>query len=809
MYTGERFCRAAGCLNDVSDVSEFHFTKGLRKHYKKYHPAIYDALDDVGNRGGRATLELRAHAMRWYDKIIDDCDKREAAMLQPHQNHPSTGNEQTENNHSSTALAHASRVHSIQSSRNVTPLKRRYPDSESEILSPLTEIVEPERNTLVSVNREVPESTHTNLAGPSREQQWNSSSTMSLVTGAFHIHNTNTPDTSMTDAFPGGQTNPAQSGARPSQNRHPLAAQSPLVELISILPSFEVSSLLVDTYFDRAHWFMLIFHQDDFRKRWQQLYQNLTERSTGTNFNLDFTSTLLMAIVIGLQYVGPHRRELLAAHNVDAVTLKDSILNAVRAKMMDIISLGSLEAAQTCILLGTYYLYHGDPGLAWPICGCGLRIAQALNLHRKIDMTTSGLASMSLEMRHRYETRKRCWWAIYEIETFCSMSYGYPQAIRDVDCDVHLLEPLPVGELPASVNTRSQDRVSLLSYKYLMSKLSILTKTILNEMYGANSNTPHRQDQPCRFSGCVSTQHHLAHMASHFDAQLHEWKKEIPPQLHLNNPETTSIGYASIDEMDRDIGASGPKFENYIYQLQALALEIAYENAKILVHRPLLEYKRIPKNHTGSLYQTLGPCRDAALKISEIGSASIFSLAADTYAAAFIGIHTFTAGVTLCILASIEPLTLESHKSKMGLHRLLGMQRTLAPKSQLAAQGLAILERLTKLVMEKELKQMLARNDGQAAFESAPREESQNLSDVSVNDFANFDFMEDPTISQALSDFDKAISGRISPATDAVTDDLERQLFPELWDTTNRFAEQQAWIWGGDCLAHFPAFAES
>ncbi|KAJ5503918.1 fungal-specific transcription factor domain-containing protein [Penicillium fimorum] len=728
---------------------------------------------------------------------MENYDMRQATMLHPNQDRPLTGNEQIDNNDSSTVLHQASLVHSQQPSLSVTPIKRRLSSSESESLGPLTEIGDLEGNTNLDI-------------GPSREQQWNSSSTMSLVTGAFHIHNSNTPDTSMTDAFPGGQTNSAQAGAMPPQNRHLLAAQSPSAELISILPSFEVASLLVDTYFDRAHWFMLIFHQADFRKKWKQLYQNLTETPTVTSFNLDFISTLLMAIVIGLQYVGPHRRQLLAAHNVDTVTLKDIILATVRAKMMDIVSLGSLEAAQTCILLGTYYLYHGDPGLAWPVCGCGLRIAQALNLHRRIDMTTSGLASMSLDMRHRYETRKRCWWAIYEIETFCSMSYGYPQGVRDTDCDVHLLERLPIGHSSASVDTRSQDQASLLSYKYLMSKLSMLTKTILNEMYGANSNVLHGQGQPCKFAGCISTQHHLAHTASHFDAQLQEWKKEIPPQLHLNNPETTLIRYVSIEEMDRDIGASGPKFDNYIYQLQALALEIAYENAKILVHRPLLEYKRIPRNPTGSLYQTLGPCRDAALKISEIGSASIFSLAADTYAAAFIGIHTFTAGVTLCILASIEPLTLESHKSKMGLHRLLGMQRTLAPKSQLAAQGLVILERLTKLVMEKELKQMLAQNNGQGAFRSTPREEeSPKPSDGPINDFANFDFREDPAISQALSDFDRAISGRMSPATDAVTDELERQLFPELWDTTNRFAQQQAWIWGGDCLAHFPSFAES
>ncbi|KAJ5779751.1 fungal-specific transcription factor domain-containing protein [Penicillium paradoxum] len=630
----------------------------------------------------------------------------------------------------------------------------------------------------------------------------------------------------MTTALPGGKTNIDQADAIPTRYRHTLGPQSPLVDFISTLPPYEVASLLVDTYFDRAHWFILVFRQEDFRAKWQQLYQNLAERPTEINFGLDFISTLFMAMVIGLQYAGPHRRRLLMAHNVDATILKDTMLALVRAKMMDIVALGSLEAAQTCIILGTYYLYHGDPGLAWPICGCALRIAQALNLHRRIDIAPARLASMSLDMRRQYETRKRCWWAIYEIEAFCSMSYGFPQAIRDIDCDIDLPDPMPIGQSLPSSNAMREEQVSLLSYKYLMSKLSILTKLILTEIYGANLSGPQGRGQPCDFANCNSTRHHLAHVIAFLETKLLKWKQEIPPQLHLNNPETASINYTSVEETDQDIGASGPKFVNYIYQLQALALGIAYENAKLLVYRPLLQYKQIPKvgmtptHSTGPLYQTLYHCRDAAIKISEIGSASIFSLAADTYAAAFIGIHTFTAGVTLCILTSIEPLTLESHKSKMGLHRLLGMQRTLAPNSQLAAQGLGILERLTRLVMEKELKQMLAQTDTQATMVSTATEGQSYGSpsvgtgmservDGSVNDFANFDFREDPTISQTLSDFDMAISGRMPAETGAVVDDLERQLFPELCDTTDRFAQQQAWIWGGDYLAHFPGFADA
>jgi hypothetical protein len=631
----------------------------------------------------------------------------------------------------------------------------------------------------------------------------------------------------MMTAIPARQTDMAQKDIMPLPNGI-LCLQPPSADITPVLPSFEVASLLVNTYFDRAHWFMPILHQEDFREKWQQLYPIPTERPIETNPSLGLTSTLLMTIVIGLQYMGCHRRQLLAAHNVDAATLKVSILATVRVRMMDIIALGSLEAVQTCILLATYYLHHGDPGLAWPICGSGLRIAQALNLHRKLDVTPSQLASMSTDMRRRYEIRKQCWWAIYEIEAFCTMSYGYPQTIRDVDCDVDLLDPMSIKQAVRVPNTKREDQVSTLSYMYLMSKLSIIIKAILNKIYGADSDEVDIDgySSPCYFAGCSSILQHLVHTISPLETELEKWRRNVPPRLQLNNPKTTSATYASAEEMDQDIGASGTKFENYTYQLQALALEVAFQNVIILIYRPLLQYK-LTHNSIESSYQPLDACRDAALRISEIGSAPIFPLAADTHAATLLGIQTFTAGVVLCLLPSTSPLTMASHKSKIGLHRLLSMQRTLASKSQLAAQALGILERLTRLAMEKEFKQMVARSDdrgssssavgslapegGSFSSTSAGRNQNKRTRPIGPRTvWADFEFRKDRAISQTLSDFYKGIKyDGLATATDAGSDSVERQLFPELSDATDRFARQQAWIWDDDHLAWSPGYCPS
>lgn len=585
-------------------------------------------------------------------------------------------------------------------------------------------------------------------------------------------------------------------------------SRSLTMELLSLLPSREVAALLVDTYFDRVHWFMLIFHQEDFRQSWKTLYDTPFEDLVQTCPNPGLISAFLVVIAIALQYTGKHRQQILESQNAHSTLLKDNILSTIRSRLLDIVAMGSIEAIQTCVLLGTYYLYHGSPNLAWPVCGCGLRIAQALNLHRKLPVAQP----MSPQLQRKIETRKRCWWAIYEIETFCSISYGYPHGIRDTDCDVDLLDPLATSasqSSPASFNEAHQCPASLLSYKYLMSKLSVLLKDVLHDLYGIGS---HEATNRRERKG-------LLRKVPALDRRLQKWKAEMPDPLSFDKNMATN--YASAEEMDCDIGASGPGFERHVYQHQALALALAYENARILIHRPLLTYRT---NTSGNsewdnpadtstkdiLRLSLQACRDAAMNTSHIGESPIFSLAAATYAAAFISIHTFTAGVVLCILTSIDPLTPESHESKMGLRRLLAMQAHLKSESQsaLAAQGLEILERLTRLVMEKELKEMLASgNDVPGQSSTTLLHENQELPEnyeghsgqptaEASQAGAVPDVIEDPVISQALFDLDQVLSGQ----------DLNLPLDPlfnDLNGPNNGFTQEQAWIWGMDNFSQF------
>ncbi|KAF4866607.1 Multidrug resistance regulator 1 [Colletotrichum siamense] len=188
------------------------------------------------------------------------------------------------------------------------------------------------------------------------------------------------------------------------------------------------------------------------------------------------------------------------------------------------------------------------------------------------------------------------------------------------------------------------------------------------------------------------------------------------------------------------------------------------------------------------------------LGIAQVGSTSEFNEVAGTYAVSFVALHLFTAGVALSILTSLEPLSRESFESKMGLRQLVSMHSQLKAKSIVAEQGFEILKRLMTLVMSKETERMLQfegpadkhhgrssdstqrtsssievatqSNSATGAGESLPSTDFQGTSqddlmsdsrpdipeDSAQMSRSDLGFCEDPLVTQALLDFEQAMS---------------------------------------------------
>ncbi|KAI0968855.1 hypothetical protein F4678DRAFT_441622 [Xylaria arbuscula] len=564
--------------------------------------------------------------------------------------------------------------------------------------------------------------------GTADKDSWGkSSSTVMLVEEAFHQHDSASPEMAETSALGYSQaatglryyTCSTQKGRRSltsiyTRSGHPKVSRSAILELAQLLPNRGIMLLLVNNYFDKIHWFMLLFHQREFKESIEALYPNTSPISPATGrqdgLTVGYISVLLAVCALSLRYTSSAQQEQLAKQGVDADTLRERILNILRLRLLDILSLGSLEAVQLCVLLGSYYLYHGEPELAWPLCGCALRLAQALELHQS-PVTGADLMSQKV-----IGDRKRCWWAVHEIETFCSMVYGFPLSISDADCDVEPLDPSDPWSIAADGQLPSTDQPTLLAYKCSMSTLTKIVKAALEDLYRSRQKNSRFGIGSAERSETTTRLQLIVKRINSLDEELRQWYASLPSKLKI---ERHSGPPTSRNEDARHSPPGPASFEEKLFQLQALSLKLAFENARILIHRPLLFHQtndvpEVPCSSTTPKASGLDPlqkysrtCHDAALQISWTGRVPIFKEASATYALNFVSLHLLTAGVTLGIMTSEDPLSKKSFEAKLGIRRIMEMQAALKDDSIVADQGFGILRKLLSLVMKKETQSML------------------------------------------------------------------------------------------------------
>ena len=488
-----------------------------------------------------------------------------------------------------------------------------------------------------------------------------------------------------------------------------------VAELLGILPTEQLAvDLLIDTYFDRVHWFLLVFFQEPFRERYRALISQRELWAGNTNEDFSFACTVLAVIALGLQYTCSYRKQRLVLLGVQPEALLESLLSTIQTVLFDLIAIGSLESVQVCILIGSYYLFHGCPGPALPAIGCGLRVAQGMGLHRTQHEPVSSTGEC------RRAEAKRCWMALFEIDRFCSMVYGLPISFANDDCDIEqlVLSPLPLRASNNQAVSNPLRNSTLLLYKWHMSNFSMILTDILRDLYGPGPRPNGENCGPASLHG--SSVQILWRKINTLDKKLRSWYDNVPPVLRMEDADSKQRAYASPEAMAMDIGGSGEVFEGHVLRMQALTLKLAFENAIIVTHRPLLSLrseKAFPfdsgqaepgagrQNPYGA---SIEACRIAALNIATIGSYPSFDEARETYAASFIGIHIFTAGIVLCLIASYEPMTSQAHEAKVGIRKLMAMQRQLQNKSVIANQGLQILEKIVCLVIERELQEVLS-----------------------------------------------------------------------------------------------------
>ncbi|EHK46183.1 hypothetical protein TRIATDRAFT_292334 [Trichoderma atroviride IMI 206040] len=443
-------------------------------------------------------------------------------------------------------------------------------------------------------------------------------------------------------------------GAKPMGPNHPISGS--WRDLVRVeLPSDDVLDVIVKRFFLSVDWFMMVFHEESFKRRYEEfLHQQSTYHDS------DFLWICMLVIALGAHYLtlSPSSNQ----NTVNYRKLSKDLLAKIEIRFLQIISSSTLETVQICILLGSFLLFNGRPNAGLGISGSGVKIAQVMGLHRERLWKELSPA--------KREERRRTWWALEVFDKYAAIAFGRPCIIDDSDCDVGMVSDIQSGQQISGKN-------SLLVYHQWKFQLYRIMGLFLGRR---------RQQKQVE---TVYTIHQ----------QLLQWRKDLPECLQLQ----------SYDQNSEQIS---------ILQMQALNLQLTYDNLQIILHRTAaFQYNdkecKFTSSSTGNS-PSLQQLFDSAMDISELYKySSTLHASRRTHADMHIGITLFTAGVVLCAICLSHPMTTMVSRAKTGVMHIIRMCRNASSSNQhlVSTQSLSILDSLVTVVLRLETDMITGRTN--------------------------------------------------------------------------------------------------
>lgn len=273
------------------------------------------------------------------------------------------------------------------------------------------------------------------------------------------------------------------------------------------------------------------------------------------------------------------------------------------------------------------------------------------------------------------------------------MTYGRPPSVNDDFCavsmprdmdDILTVHPLlnHAGHSPTPVTLGSYQR-----YKFNLYTIANLVIRNIHNVHVSSSETAMNQ-------------------AAETNAKLVDWFDRLPVELRLEHNVDLDMG--SLTSAEAEVCQ--------LFQLQALALQLAYDNIQILLHRPFIQCtRRLPVRTSSDLSESDGrptsfeQCKHSARRTCSIlpRYAKLLHVAQMTHAAAYIAIQNFTAGVTMAMVALSDPGSEQSFDAKRGVANSIKLQKTLAASSIVPSQTVRVLEGLFQLMFKREMQSLL------------------------------------------------------------------------------------------------------
>ncbi|KAF1850458.1 uncharacterized protein K460DRAFT_269742 [Cucurbitaria berberidis CBS 394.84] len=502
----------------------------------------------------------------------------------------------------------------------------------------------------------------------------------------------------ITSAIPGGDV----------YNRHPASRldrtqRRPILSVLGYpLPPMDMIYTLLEEYFNSVHWFSLVIFEPRFRSKVESIRDGLVHPSQKSFL-------LLLSTVIGMgAWYKSHRAGVDADFpDEDWRAWSLSLVQGTGSQLTDLMDQSSIASVQACILLGSYYVYHGKPNLSFALLGATIRTAQAIGLHRQPLRGDPG----------SIEERKRVWWTIYTWDRFASVTYGRPLGINDKDCNV--THPIDTCESPCFKPERSTSTdisICYSSYQRELNKLYLIASPIIEIIFGMRA---------VGSSGPSAGPQYMTQIME-VTEKLWAWRRRLPPHLLLD---------MSSDCEPNQLQTSK------VHRLQALSLQLTFDNLLIIFHRPLLAQqvdqliRNQPDNgqvatqspsgltHTPSSFfttSTNSPLSgshmssteqwwDAALRTSKVTEMpQLAQLATDSHLVAFLAINLFNSAIVMAVLALSDPLSDRAQEVKRTITRIFRLQELLGKKTQLSMQSNIVLKDVIQLLLRRETDAMLA-----------------------------------------------------------------------------------------------------
>ncbi|KAL2870161.1 uncharacterized protein BJX67DRAFT_391423 [Aspergillus lucknowensis] len=461
------------------------------------------------------------------------------------------------------------------------------------------------------------------------------------------------------------------------------------------MPPHSVMWALVDAYFERVHWFIGVFHPPRFR----ETAHALLARTHWKEEHRGQVVAILLVAALGLQCAMQDPswcgHAILNTCSLQASSLRDSLIAEVRLHMLNLLDGCSVETVQVCVLLGSYYIYHGSPSLAWNLCGLCGRAAYAGSLHCEDNSQPSDPVAA--------QVRRRTWNHVVVADTFAAMIYGRPSSLDAAFSSVQAMAELDDTRLPLSVSNCIQDpRVTGLTFYRLKYGLYEIMRTCLQRFRGLHLQNP--------ISAAVFSQ--LVETIVEMRALLDDWKSQLPDIFNRTRHHSANDPLAKLLADDRLPPSESRAAKTLL--LQTHMIQVTYESAVIFINRPLLEYRVSSKEDRAAVADltpvvclSMNLTVDAALRISAIP----VELFQSHFCISFVLMHFFTAGVILCLPSSIWPFSERASEAKQGTSRIIRATRKLKSASQIARHTEELLTKLLKLSSEQEIEKGI-RDDG-------------------------------------------------------------------------------------------------